>query len=387
MEVPPDVGGPLRSFLERKTVVGIIMGVICINSVFMAYEANFEVKHYNKPPPPILGMIELCFFCFYFLETFLKMICYRIYYFMGSDWKSNLLDLTILIASGLSLLTLVVPTANYQNLSWSRMLKLLRVLKALRVVKVMKEARSLRTILNSLACSLSTLFWSMTVVTLFLFMFSIFFVLQTASELNQLGETDSTKLLMEYFGGIWTSMITLLGATLGGMDWMDIYNVLKEFGALNSLVFLLCIIVVQVMIVNIITGMFVETAIESMEKTREQQALEHVKEERMQERDLHVFLDQIDSDGDGRLDAKEWEQMQHTPLAHSIFEIVGLRNYDACAYFDILSNVSADKKVNINEFVQGCMRLKGPASCFDTQTILLEMRRTNAVVKRLQDKA
>ena len=47
---------------------------------------------------------------------------------------------------------------------------------------------------------------------------------------------------------------------------------------------------------------------------------------------------------------------------------------DVQEFFTMMSTSDPDGKVNIEEFVRGCMQLKGNASCFDMQAMRFEMQ-------------
>merc|ERR1712023_419335 len=62
------------------------------------------------------------------------------------------------------------------DLAWLRCLRVIKMLKTLRVVKVLRFFREMRTMLASMVGSIYTLFWSMLMLSLIMYIFGIMFL-------------------------------------------------------------------------------------------------------------------------------------------------------------------------------------------------------------------
>jgi hypothetical protein len=213
----------------------------------------------------------------------------------------------------------------------------------------------------------------MIMMTLFLYMFSVLLVQQTASFLEEGGDLDRSPFLLHSFGSVQDCMITLLAATTGD-GWRHGYETLLPIGGFSAAAYLFHMIFMQVAIVNIITGIFVDTAMKSMEGESEHKAMEHSREEQQREKGLRAICKSLDTGEEGRISKSDWDEAFEKSINQSFFELVGIRAHDVAEFFEMLMHSSEDQRVDIDEFVSGCMRLKGPASCFDTMTVISEVR-------------
>jgi len=64
---------------------------------------------------------------------------------------------------------------------------------------------------------------------------------------------------------------------------------------------------------------------------------------------------------------------------------IGLEIHDAKTFFDMLAGVASDKYIDIETFVKGCMRMKGPATSIDMLSMAYEvtlMHRQSSRIER-----
>jgi len=140
------------------------------------------------------------------------------------------------------------------------------------------------------------------------------------------------------------------------------------------MVFVFHIILIQCSLVNIVTAMFVEQAMKRMSGDNHQKALEHSMLEMQLGKEFRQLCLELSKDYCDRISHAEWEDFFSKPTSHSYLEMLGLRSHDVLEYFKALSHTSDDGTVDIDEFVSGCLRMKGTASCFETQALLAEIR-------------
>merc|ERR1711920_591183 len=87
--------------------------------------------------------------------------------------------------------------------------------------------------------------------------------------------------LLSMYGSVQESMLTLYKATTGGDDWSLSYNAISNTGWVASIVYLFFVAFMQIALVNIITGIFVDTALQKLAPDREAIALSHHKEQEL----------------------------------------------------------------------------------------------------------
>merc|ERR1712217_331925 len=124
---------------------------------------------------------------------------------------------------------------------------------------------------------------------------------------------------------------------------------------------------------NVMTSIFVESAIMGAQHYRDLiiQDKEHEKE--IARRHMEEVFHQIDEDGSGEISATEMEYF--------------LQNADLCKYLEALNVSAADTRmlfrlldkdgsqvIDINEFCEGCSRLKGDAKSFDIHVLTMQVK-------------
>merc|ERR1712242_113048 len=88
---------------------------------------------------------------------------------------------------------------------------------------------------------------------------------------------------------------------------------------------------------------------------------------------LTVFHD-ADKDHSGMVTFDEFEQHLLDPRVQAFFQCIELDPVEARRLFRLL-DVDGNKEVDADEFVAGCMCLKGHAKTMDVAALLMEVRR------------
>lgn len=148
-------------------------------------------------------------------------------------------------------------------------------------------------------------------------------------------------------------------------------------------VFLFFVAFVQFAILNILTGIFVENAMKLAQPDRDAIALEHRKEQITTAEELRQVFEGFGGRKPGVLTKQEFtEQMRRGKLiAH--LSTLGLDVRDATLFFGVLAASSDTQEVDINAFVDGCMRLRGSATSIDMQGLVFQTRLIHKCQRRL----
>jgi len=368
LEAPPRPD-PLSKFADSKLFTTLVHVVILLNSMFMFYAAEEEISHYDGELPEQVAMGEQFFLVAYSTEFVVKLWRYHWSYFFDSSWKYNWLDLFLLFLSTYS----VFFEDNLPNFSWLRMMRMLRLFKVVRVLRLIAVVKPLRAILKSLFNTLGTLFWSLTLLALILGLFALVFVLRVATYLrNERDVVDEVveERLLEFYGGVTTTFHHLFEATTGGNDWSIYYRPLVETGFINCGIFYFFVAFTQIAVLNIILGVFVDTAMKSMTGNREELMQEFADQQKQMESDLREMCICADADKDGKLSEAEWKAALKDNRMITYLETMGWRLSEMRDLIYLMGSGAEDHGVDIDTFVRSSMRFKGAASCFDMQVVL-----------------
>merc|ERR1711972_1273086 len=162
-------------------------------------------------------------------------------------------------------------------------------------------------------------------------------------------------------------------ASTGGNDWEVYYEKLKETGSMATFCFIFFIAFIQIALLNILTGIFVENAMKLAQPDRDTLALEHRKNELNEMEELRRMCYDIAPE-DGVINAAHFaEHIKHGRL-RAYLSVLGLDIKDAEIFFGMLQSASSNGEVEVESFVEGCMRLKGWATSIDMQSLLFETK-------------
>jgi len=328
-------------------------------------------------------MGEYFFMVAYTIEFLLKLVRYRLLYFYDIEWRYNMLDLFLLI---LTYYFMFVATS-LPNVSWLRMLRLLRLGKALRVLRLVAMIKPLRAMLKSIVGTVGTLGWSVMLLAAIFFLLSLVLVLRVAAYLQDVGSAVDPTVhadLVGMYGSVSMTMVNLYIATMVG-DWTGFY-ILEPMGWFDQGFFLFAMAFTQIAVLNIILGVFVDDAMKCMEAGPEELARDWLEEKEQLEQQLHEIFNEVDSTNSGRMDEKEWDDACSNGNLGARLHLLGFRFRDVLDFYRLMSkmDLAGDPSgaVEINNFVRGCMRLRGRASGFDVQMVLFSVA---TVCEQVQD--
>ena len=111
-------------------------------------------------------------------------------------------------------------------------------------------------------------------------------------------------------------------------------------------------------------GVFCNSAIKSAERDMKAKL-----EDRHDFRALMMnIFKQIDASGDGKLTLTEFETLFDSEAMKALLETADIKAADAWGLFDSLDR-DGDSLVDVNEFIEQCLELHGPARALDLHTL------------------
>merc|ERR1712048_502442 len=103
-------------------------------------------------------------------------------------------------------------------------------------------------------------------------------------------------------------------------------------------------------------------------------------------RDIKKFFHEIDQDGNGQLSWPEFEENVEHKNVKAYFATLGLDVSNAKLVFDLLDR-TGDQIVQIDEFIDGCIQLKGNAKSTDITMLTLQCKRMGKMLEIFMDYA
>jgi len=369
VEEPPRTGC-LNSLVIGSGFEVAVCVTILFNFAFMVYVANVEIARPNETSTRVL-IGEWFFQAFYTTEMVLKLLVHRQWFFCNASWRINLFDLMLVVGGFISL------GSRAGSGGALRLLRVLKFGKATGAIRVVAHMKHLRVLLVCLEGSLMSLFWSMFTLAFTYTLFSLFLMQVITSHLIETDSVLEDTAFYDHFGSVEKSMLTLYKASTGGDNWSLAYEVIRITGRTGSAMFLFFIAFVQFALINIITGIFVESAMSFVKTDPEMLAREVFHKEQEDTQRLERLCRAVDADATGKLTQDQFEQslqMRHIP---TLLKALGLQTHHVMEFFHYLAEVEGGQ-VEIGTFVDGCMLLKGGATNFDLQKLQAEFKAMQA---------
>lgn len=315
-----------------------------------------------------LFFVELCIRVLAQRRSFVSM--------RNPEWRWNLMDTIIVLAS---LVEIIFEVSSYasgaEEMSLTGMsgLRTLRIIRITRLVKIARLARilrfvmALRTLTQSILHTLKSLIWAVVLLLLIVYTFAILFT-QVVNDCMQ--DTNTTMTLEEwelgrrYFSSLPKAMLCLYMSIANGVSWEQVIIPLNAVSVVWDFMFLFYIAFATLAVLNVITGVFCQSAIDSAQSDHEM-----VIQSIMNNKDAHIekirmLFSEIDEDESGVITYQMFEKGIRSQDVKTYFESIDLDVWDAWTFFKLL-DMDSGGAVEIEEFLMGCLRLRGNAKAMD----------------------
>jgi len=366
-----------------ETFMGI---VIALNAALIGFEVDWQARRVTQDMPQMFGstalyrFMDLTFFVIFLAELMLKLYVHRVQFLTRREvsvlwnWFDFLIVLMQVLEEAFTLLTGFFRSD--VDLSSVRLLRVVRVLKVLRIIRFIDMFAELRRIVTSIMGSLKSLGWTMALLFLLMYIVGIFFVQQITTHMADLTEealNERELRMRNYFGSLPDAWMSLWKAISGGIDWDVLAEPLeKELGLLLGWAFAAYIAFSLLAVMNVVTGVFVQTALQSAEKGEDSL---------IEERIIALFsstdkLSLVHRGGRALITLKEIQARLEDPQFERDWKAINVSRSEAEYIFELL-DVTGCGEIGVEDFVAACIRLHGGAKSIDVLTVMQESRHSS----------
>jgi hypothetical protein len=256
-----------------------------------------------------------------------------------------------------------------------RVLRVVRIVRVARIIRVMRFFRELRMMLFAILNSFKSLMWVILVLGVVFYIFGISFTAATTSYLEtaEMWNAQENKYLILYFGSLSDAMLSLFMSMTGGNDWAQYYDALETLPFHNQMLFVLFIMFSFFAVVNVVTGIFVESAMQSGSKDRQIIINEEMSSKQAYLEEMRDLFNEMDSDSTGLITLEEFERSLNDEKVIAYFNHLKLDVSDARILFQLLDFDQSDQ-IAINEFVYGCYKFQGESRALDVKIMEYEVK-------------
>jgi len=258
------------------------------------------------------------------------------------------------------------------NVRIVRIIRVTRLLRVLRVARVFRFVSALRQLIVSILGTLRALFWAMILLVLIIYVFGIVFT-QAAKDYRTgatAAEGDPDDAILNYYwGGLLRSMFTLYKAISDGVSWDYVVHPLQELGPIWVGIFFVYITFTYFAVLNVLTAVFCQTAIDSEKYDEDAMIQSMLARKQTYVRQLEKLYQSLDPTGTGHITLRRFEESFAKPAFKAFFSALDLEPDDAWVLFKLL-DVDSTRGIDHDEFVMGCLRLRGFAKSVDMAKLM-----------------
>ncbi|CAJ1353820.1 unnamed protein product [Effrenium voratum] len=382
---------PMQRVLRSKVVEMTLAFTILASSVLVGIEVQMMSDSLDMSLPPALVTLRIVLNISFVVELLVRLYAFGFSCRRQGGIAWFAFDVLVVCGSAaeaaLDVYGILVKQLDaIPDFSQVRLLKILRVtrlVRAFRVPYLMKYFGPLQTLVSSISHTLWYLVWAAVLLLLLIYTVSIAFA-QTVSlfiineGLEQVEEKHPA--LLEFWRDLWTSMITCFMAISGGLNWKIVYDPLNELDALMGNIFVFFISFAYFALLNILTGVFCNSAMEALSRDPDIVAISqdaiHAREH------LCGLFSSIDVDDSGHLTLDEVEVWMSEGNGKVDLQAMGIDEGDPWVFFKLLDE-NAQGYVTQEAFVDGCLRLRGGASGVDMASLRNESRAMHELLAML----
>eukprot|EP00930_Biecheleria_cincta_P059518 TRINITY_DN45235_c0_g1_i1.p1 TRINITY_DN45235_c0_g1~~TRINITY_DN45235_c0_g1_i1.p1 ORF type:complete len:655 (+),score=120.89 TRINITY_DN45235_c0_g1_i1:153-1967(+) len=380
----PARGGRVFDFLYSSCFEICSFSVIAIHAMFATALANFEITRDGEEPPPLFQSAEMCFLCFYVFELILRGMVHRLYFFVNDQASWNIFDLFLIVTSAVDVsFSMFADQAAGANVSFMRVFRIFKIGKVVRTIRVIRHFKELRVILESISMCALSMFWGLLMLVFFLYISALVIAQGVAGCVqDKCLSGEPYEEMMAAFGSIAHIMLSLYMAVTGGNDWGGYYTFAQQLGDMYSFFFLFYTFFFLFALFNIMTGIFVESAMSAAMPCRDEIIVEERRRRRSQVENFRELCKRLDDDGSGTISKSELMTHMQDPILYGYMISLGIELKDVDDFFKCIGGGS--QEVNIDDFVEGCMTVKGVAMALDVQKHKFETKQISKRVGKIE---
>mmetsp|Transcript_102726 Transcript_102726/g.199112 ORF Transcript_102726/g.199112 Transcript_102726/m.199112 type:complete len:436 (-) Transcript_102726:78-1385(-) len=355
-------------------------------SIGLTTDAELSAVMAKEEPDKMWAIMDICFSAVFTLELILRILAERLLFFFGEERMWNLFDTVLVI---LSIIDTVLNNMSYDgtgDLAAARMVRFVRFVRLVRLARAVRAIHSLRLFIHSIIASGISLIWCLVIISFVMYFFVSVFLNGITEHVRSNPDDPSTAALAEYYGSVWKAMVTLFMSISGGVDWKDAMEPLLHVHWLYEMTFVFFIYFMFFGVLNIVVSAFVQAAAEIAKKDREFLVHQELESSEAYNKKIRAFFAEADKDQSGMLSWEEFEDHLKNPKVSAYFASLELDVTHAHRLFKLL-DVNRSNEVGLDEFLDGCVRLKGEAKSIDVNMLVYEMDNLSQQITKMAQAA
>eukprot|EP00929_Paragymnodinium_shiwhaense_P028011 TRINITY_DN16315_c0_g1_i3.p1 TRINITY_DN16315_c0_g1~~TRINITY_DN16315_c0_g1_i3.p1 ORF type:complete len:592 (-),score=102.36 TRINITY_DN16315_c0_g1_i3:47-1822(-) len=375
----------VSGIVEKRIFEPLCALFIGFNACLIGLEVEYSAGNQTTALPIGFKVCEYITVCWFVFELILRLVAVgpRAFFRM-QDRIWNMFDVFIVLASLVDVV--LMSTSEAEQSSVLLALKVLRIVRLVRIARVVEFFRALRMMVHSMFHTLAALMWFLVLMAIITYCFAICLTQATVDHMIEVlgvaadweeavsAGPDYMARMLKDFGSVPRSMYTLLKCVSGGVSWGDPGDLIVELGPGLMCTFLIFICFTIFAMLNVVTGFFCEDAAASAARDRDDIVQEQMRDKEQYIRKFRDVFSEIDQDGSGSMTLDELNAHIEDEHLQAYFSHLQIDASSAWEIFRLL-DVDASGTISVEEFVWGCVKLRGFAKTLDVASINYDIER------------
>eukprot|EP00931_Biecheleriopsis_adriatica_P106395 TRINITY_DN80857_c0_g1_i1.p1 TRINITY_DN80857_c0_g1~~TRINITY_DN80857_c0_g1_i1.p1 ORF type:complete len:578 (-),score=93.60 TRINITY_DN80857_c0_g1_i1:183-1916(-) len=361
------------------------------NAVFIGFQVQ---NTFEENTPLSLLLIDYFFCAFFLLELFLRFWgsgCRR-YWCSRKDRAWNIFDFVVVLVSTVdTLASAFTPKGEASplgNISVLRVVRIVRIVRVLRIIRVMKFFEDLRLLIAGIIGTVKTASFAFLLICLLMYIFGIAITQLAAEHIVDMRMAGTPvphdSEMYFYFGSLIRTVFTLFMTIAGGIDWKDAAMFCMDMGGLALFFFLAYVATMVLCVLNVLLGLFCQSAIDTAAQDRENVIQMHLQEKERFVETLETVFKGWDDSGDGKCSIEEFGRHIQDESMQALLRSLEIEVHDATTLFEMCDK-DGSGTVDLGEFVTGCITLRGGAKAIHMEKVTTMNRVLNHRLDELHD--
>lgn len=369
--------GRIQKLVRSNKFDAVLAVFVATNALWIGWQVEYKAKQETLTVPWSYKVIDIVFIAVFTAELYLRFMAdgVRVFFTSSEDLRWNWFDFLVLVFGSVEVvISLAAPNNDtFGNVSVLRVIRICRIIRVFRIIRVLRFFRSLRILVAAILGTLKSCVWTALLLSVIMYVFGIIFA-QMATEYIITHEWpkgyDKEKLRF-YYGTMPRAVFTLFKAIVGGIDWEMAVLPLSDVSWVLVLLFIFFIAFVNLAVMNVVTGLFLQSALEQAQQDRD-----HVIQQQLTMKNHYIasirkLFEELDTSGDGSITLNEFEDHLGEERMQAFLHTIEIDTADAWTFFKLL-DADGGGSVDIDEFVEGCLRLRGNAKSIHVAQMMYE---------------
>mmetsp|Transcript_572 Transcript_572/g.1944 ORF Transcript_572/g.1944 Transcript_572/m.1944 type:complete len:520 (+) Transcript_572:78-1637(+) len=386
----------LKRFVMGRMFERASGALILASAVTMGVQTQMRAEHFVRKvaaagspevyeEPAAIFIVQVLLAAAFTMELMLRWAADGFFgFFLSPDRSWHLFDIFVVTVNILEILGEVAGVMLDDVLVSPSAVRCVRLLRVVRLIRVMRFFRELRLMLHAILRCGKLLCWVLLTLLLVLFIFGLSITTGTSDffEGPESATNPHTTLLVAWFGTLDRSMFSLFQASYGGRSWAEFCEVLVALPSMYLVLFMVYVSFSLLAVVNVITGIFVDSALQCDSADKENIVSEEMQSRRRFEDQVRDMFEELDHSGEGQLSWDEFEAGLQDDRVVAFFDAMKLGVGEAAKLFSMI-DIDNSGSIDLDEFLSGCHRLRGESRAYDQAVMYWEIKRIGELVKRL----